>query len=441
MTFIDRVEEQLDRIDERNASLNALLHVRDRTQILAEARGIEQRIASGTAGQLAGYTLVVKANINVCGLPTSCASRTLEGYRATYDADVIERIRAADGLILGIANCDEFAAGSSGTHSAFGPTRNPIDHERISGGSSSGSAAAVAAGFCDLALGTDTGGSVRNPASHCGVVAIKPSYGRVSRHGVIDLSMSLDQVGPIARDVESALLLLSVISGYSSNDVTTIDTPVPDITSETDRRIRFSVLELTGIAIDPEVKAVFERAIRSIESTLEEPLERITIPQIPLGVATYYPIVYTEFYSATRRFDGRRYGLRIDEQAGEEVQRRIRAGARITHSEDEHRFYRRALTVKAELTTAFEESFTKTDIILSPVVPVVARRLAESVRAEEEYGEDALTIPANLAGLCAASIPAGEAYDLPVGIQLSAARFEEEVLAEGMRRIAAILSR
>lgn len=442
VSFSTRVGEQFDRIDERNASLNALLFVRDRDEVLAEAKAIEERIADGTAGRLAGLTVAVKANINVVGLPVSCASRVLESYRATYDADVVSRIRAEDGLIIGIANCDEFACGSSGTHSAFGATRNPIDEERIAGGSSSGSAVAVAAGFCDVALGTDTGGSVRNPASHCGVVAIKPSYGRVSRHGVVDLSMSLDQVGPVARDVEDALRVLEVIAGYSEHDATSVDTPVPALTTphlSSDRRPRCAVLDLSDLHVDPNVLAVFDRSVGLLEAVLG-PLKRVSIPEAPLSVATYYPIVYTEFYSSTRRFDGRRYGLLIDDHAGEEVRRRIRAGARITHAEDEHRFYRRALSVRASITASFDEAFKEFDVILSPVVPSVARRIDESVSPEEEYDADALTIPANLAGICAASIPAGEALGLPVGIQLVSRRFGEEDLAAGMRIVSDVLS-
>ena len=437
VSFVDRVGEQFDRIEERNERINALLFVRDRDEVLAEARAVEERIASGSAGRLAGRTIVVKANINVVGLPISCASKVLESYRGTYDADVVERIRAEDGVLVGIANCDEFASGSSGLHSAFGPTLNPVDESRIAGGSSSGSAAAVAAGFCDLALGTDTGGSVRNPASHCGVVAIKPSYGRVSRHGIVDLSMSLDQVGPIARDVEDAVLLLGVIAGYSERDATTVDAP---LVLDREGSCRYAVLDISDLSIDPEVLASFESTISRIEGVLG-PLERVSIPQIALSVATYYPIVYTEFFSATRRFDGRRFGLFIDEHAGVEVQRRIRAGARITHAEDEHRFYRKALSVKAQLTRSFEEAFSDFDAILSPVVPVVARPISQEVSPEDEYAEDALTIPANLAGLCAASIPGGEAYDLPVGLQIVCRSFGEDALASAMREISGIVSR
>jgi aspartyl-tRNA(Asn)/glutamyl-tRNA(Gln) amidotransferase subunit A len=434
VSFSLRVAEQFDRIKMRNAQLNALLYVRDRSEVLEESKLIEERIACGSAGKLAGRTVVIKANINAVGFPVSCASKVLESYRGTYDADVIERIRAEDGLIIGVANCDEFACGASGTHSAFGPTRNPIDETRIPGGSSSGSAVAVAAGFCDVALGTDTGGSVRNPASHCGVVAIKPSYGRVSRHGIIDLSMSLDQVGPIARDVEDALLVLEAIAGYSENDATTFDGAVVQLSQRSKRELRFAVLDVSELDIDPEVSAVFDASVRKLEAALGS-FERVTIPEIPLSVATYYPLVYTEFYSATRRFDGRRYGLAIDEHAGAEVLRRIRAGARITHAEDEHRFYRKALSVKAKITASFERAFETFDVILSPVVPAPARRIDAPVSPEDEYGEDALTIPANLAGLCAASMPAGEALGVPIGIQLIARSLGEAYLAEGMRQV------
>lgn len=432
VSFTQRLSEQLDTIERDNERINALLFVRPRDELLAEAESIEQKIENGSAGALAGLSFAIKANINVIGLPISCASRTLESYRGTFDADVITSIKQEDGLIIGIANCDEFASGSSGTHSAFGPTRNPRDESRIPGGSSSGSAASVAAGFCDVALGTDTGGSVRNPASHCGVVAIKPSYGRVSRHGIIDLSMSLDQVGPIARDVATALRVLSVIAGRSTSDATSIDAPVPDLTN--DSSVRFGVLDLDGIPVSDAVRSIFDAKVAQLESTLG-PLPRIRIEDAALAVATYYPLVYTEFFSATRRFDGRRYGLRIDDAAGDEVKRRILAGMRITHAEDEHQFYRKALAIKTRIAKSFDTAFGTVDAIISPVVPTLPRKLDEQVSPEDEYAEDALTIPANLAGICGASVPTGDVDGVPVGIQVLAPAMREDILASAMRML------
>lgn len=424
----EHVQAQLERIAERNEELNLLLFVRDEAELIEEADLIDARIADGSAGALAGCTIAVKANINVIGLPITAASKTLESYMGTYDADVIQRIKAEDGLIIGIANCDEFASGSSGMHSAFGPSRNPHDPARITGGSSSGSAAAVAAGFCDAALGTDTGGSVRNPASHCGVVAIKPSYGRVSRHGVIDLSMSLDQVGPIGRDVDTAARLLEAIAGYSKNDATTHDVPV-DLS---ERKVRFGVLDLAELDVDPDIMAAFDARVSELE-TEHGAFPRISIEHIGLAVATYYPLVYTEFFSGTRRFDGRRYGLPIDEVAGDEVKRRILGGKMIAHAEDEHQFYRKSLAIKERIAKSFDAAFGSVDAILSPVVPRIPRRLDEDVAPEDEYAEDAITIPANLAGICAASVPMSSVHGLPIGIQVLAPRLREDLLVSAMR--------
>lgn len=432
--FAKRLAAQLDRIEADNERINALLFVRPRSELLAEAKRIEEKMASKKAGRLAGLSIAIKANINKTGFPVSCASRTLEGYRAPYDADVVARIEAEDGLIVGVANCDEFASGASGRHSAFGPTRNPRDESRIPGGSSSGSAASVAAGFCDAALGTDTGGSVRNPASHCGVVGIKPSYGRVSRHGIVDLAMSLDQVAPVACDSATALRVLGVIAGVSENDATTFDVPVPDLAADPKKTIRFGVLDLSELEISPAVLRVFDARVAELESSLGA-LPRVSIDYISLAVATYYPLVYTEFFSATRRFDGRRYGKPIDEVGGDEVKRRIFAGRRIALAEDENRFYRKSLVVSEHIAASFERAFERVDVILSPVVPMLPRKLDEKVLPEDEYAEDALTIPANLAGICAASLPAGEAKGLPVGIQILAPRLREDVLAAAMRLV------
>lgn len=434
VAFAERLAQQLDRIEADNERINALLYVRPRDELLAEAKRIDAKIAKGDAGRLAGLSIAIKANINKTGFPTNCASRTLEGYAAAYDADVVARIEAEDGLIIGVANCDEFACGASGTHSAFGATKNPRDETRISGGSSSGSAASVAAGFCDAALGTDTGGSVRNPASHCGVVGIKPSYGRVSRHGVVDLSMSLDQVAPIARDVETALRVLNVIAGFSENDATTYEAPVPDLAKDPKSELRFAVLDLSPFSISKDVTGVFDARIAELESSIGK-LPRVSIDSIGLAVATYYPLVYTEFFSATRRFDGRRYGKPIDEAGGDEVKRRILAGKRIALAEDENRFYRKALVVKERIAESFTEAFEDVDVILSPVVPVPARLITDDILPEDEYAEDALTIPANLAGICGASLPAGDAKGLPVGIQLLAPRLREDILAAAMRLV------
>src|SRR3989344_4585725 len=308
--------KEIEKNDKKGKKINAFLELNPNA--IEEAKKIDSK---SKKGKLAGKIIAVKSNINVKGLTTNCASKTLENYKATYDADVIKKIKKEDGLIIGMTNMDEFASGSSGETSAFGPTRNPRDINLIPGGSSSGSAAAIAADFCDVALGSETGGSVRNPASHCGIVGIKPSYGSVSRHGLIDLSMSLDQVGVFAKNVSDAAILLDVIREKSENDGV----------SENTKKINFSEIEkipkniTVGILDfnigDKDIKNLVELKINKATAKYNWEIKRINLKYLDLAVQTYYPLVYVEFFSGTRRFDGRRYGKKIEDSAGAEVLR------------------------------------------------------------------------------------------------------------------------
>jgi len=418
MTFVEKVKKQLEKIKKENKEINAILQVNPKA--LEQAKEIEKKIKSKKAGKLAGKTIAIKSNINVLGLNSSCASKTLENYKASYDATVIKKIKEEDGLIIGIANCDEFACGSSGKNSAFGPTKNPNAIDRIPGGSSSGSAAAVAAGFCDLALGSDTGGSIRSPASCCGVVGMKPSYGVVSRYGLIDLSMSLDQIGPFANNVEDALVLLNVIRGKDENDSTSLESKKVEI-----KKLGKIKIGVPNVKADSKIKELIENKLKELKNV---EIVKIKLPHVHLATQTYYPIVYTEFFSATRKFDGRKYGKKIEEVCGEEVLRRILGGKEISQAEYKGKYYRKALQVKGLIKKEIEQALDKVDAIIMPTLPVLPWKLNSNISVEEEYASDALTVLANLAEIPAISIPAGEVGGIPVGMQILGKRMTESLI-------------
>jgi aspartyl-tRNA(Asn)/glutamyl-tRNA(Gln) amidotransferase subunit A len=422
---LKKLNEYLERIEKDNGKLNIFLEVRPRSELEKEAKNVQKKIDSGKAGKLAGKFIGIKANINVECLHISCASKTLEKYVGTYDATVVKRIKEEDGIILGILNCDEFASGSSGETSAFGVVRNPINPEFIPGGSSSGSAAAIAAGFCDLTLGSDTGGSIRNPASHCGVVGIKPTYGSVSRYGLIALAMSFDQIGPLAKTVSEAALLLEVIRGKDEKDSISLESEKLDL-SKLGKRKNFIVGILDYEIKDQKIKKLFDNTIEKLKKKYSFEFKKIKIKNLDLAIETYYPIVYTEFFSGTRKFDGRRYGEKIEDSCGEEVLRRILGGQEITRSEHEGRIYYNALRVKKFIEEEYKKAFLKVDVILSPAVPRLPHKIGEKISVEEMYSYDALTIPSNLAGNCAMSVPVGKIDGIPVGMQIMGDKFKEQ---------------
>ena len=413
--------------DKQGKKINAFLQVRGEEELIREAKIIDEKIKNGKAGKLAGKIIAVKANINVKGLNASCASRTLENYKAPYNATVIKKIKQEDGLIIGMTNMDEFACGASGETSAFGPTKNPQVLELIPGGSSSGSAAAVAAGFCDVALGSDTGGSIRNPASHCGIIGLKPSYSSVSRYGLIDLSMSLDQIGPLARNVEDAALLLSVIQGKDEKD--SISQEIKSVNSKSARldinKLKVGVLDIK--ISDDRIQNLINDKITKAVKKYSWKLEKVKLNYIDLAVQTYYPLVYVEFFSGTRKFDGRRYGKRIENSAGVEVLRRILGGSEITKAEFKGRYYYLALKAKKLIEEEFSKAFKKFDAIVMPVYPILPWKIGDvkKMSVQDIYSADALTIPANLAGNCAVSIPAGKVDNVPVGMQIMCDKFQD----------------
>jgi len=422
MNIQEKARRYLDKIKKEDKKINAFLYVNEK--VVDEVCEIEKKIEKGKKkGRLYGYVFGVKSNINVRGMLISCASKSLEEYYGTYDASIIEKIKKEDGLIIGMTNCDEFASGSSGEYSAFGPTENPVVPGRISGGSSSGSAAAVAAGFCDVALGSDTGGSVRNPASHCGIVGIKPSYGSVSRYGLVDLSMSLDQIGIFAKDVKDAELVFEVIKGKDDRD--TISFSILDDKIKEIGKLEVGVVKLSGV--DRRIQEVVDKKIEVLKEKYKWSFSEIKLEHIDLAVETYYPIVYSEFFSATRRIDGRKYGKKIEENSGEEVLRRIFGGSEITKAEFEGAYYRKALEVKEVIKEEFERAFEKFDFLILPTVPSLPWEIgkASEMKAEEVYAADALTIPMNLAGNCAVSVPAGKIGKIPIGLQVCCNKGED----------------
>ena len=414
----DKVKSCLSKIKEYNKLINAFIEVRDEKELIAEALALDSKPKKG---KLYGYVIGVKSNICVRGLRASCASKTLADFEAPYDATVISKIKSEDGLIIGMLNCDSFACGWTGETSAFGKTHNPAVPDHISGGSSSGSAAAVSAGFCDVALGSDTGGSIRVPAAFCGVVGVKPSYGCVSRYGLIDLSMSLDQIGPIAKNVSDAMLLLDVIKGIDEKDTTTFDSKLLKI--EKVGKLNFGVVTVpeTDVRIIDLMATVLDKAVVGLKWSEK----KVALKYIELAIQTYHPLVWTEFFSATRRMDGRRYGKKIEDSAGAEVLRRISGGSEISKAEFEGQYYQKALTVKELIKKEFERVLNEVDCLIMPTTPMLPWKFGTKVSIEHLYAVDALTIPSNLAEVCAISIPIGFIDKKPVGIQVVCAKGHE----------------
>lgn len=401
---------------------------------------------------LGGIPIALKDNINALGEPCTCGSRFLQGgYVAPYDATVTRKLRQAGAVIFGRTNMDEFAMGSSTENSALGLTRNPHDLSRVPGGSSGGSAAAVAAHTAIAALGSDTGGSIRQPASHCGVVGLKPSYGRVSRFGLVAFASSLDQIGPLTRSVDDAAAILQAIAGHDPADSTSLAAPVPDYLAEIDRGVAGMKLglprEYFGDGIDPAVRAQVTAAAQRLEAAGAELVE-ISLPHTEHAVATYYILAPAEASSNLSRFDGVRYGVRHGGSGdlldlyrdsreagfGPEVKRRILLGTYVLSSGYYDAYYTRAQKVRTLIRQDFEKAFAGVDAILSPVAPGPARKIGENAgNPLQEYLSDIFTLSANLAGICAISVPVGtvpaeNGSALPVGLQILGPHLGEATL-------------
>ena len=425
--------ENFLKLIKENKKINAFIYVNK--YAVKQAEAVDKKIKQGKAGRLAGLAIAVKSNINVIDMPITCASKTLENYYGTFDSDVIKKIKQEDGIIIGMANMDEFASGISGESSYFGRTINPACSERVPGGSSSGSAAAVAACMCDIALGSDTGGSIRNPASNCGIVGVKPSYGRVSRYGLIDLSMSLDQIGPLCNDVFGCALMLEIISSKSDYDPISYDKPVEKYSDfKKINKIKIGLSpDFEKLCKDKRIYALIKGCAEKLAEKTNSKIKKINLEYVDLAVQTYYPIVYVEFFSGTRKLDGRKYGRKIEDSCGEEVLRRIIGGKEISKAEHHGAYYRKALRVKDLIKKDFDSAFKDVDIIISPAMPSLPHKLGDKINPEEAYAFDAFTIPANLAGICSGVVRAGKVDGVPVGLQIFAPAFKEKILFDAMK--------
>ncbi|MGZ3605646.1 MAG: Asp-tRNA(Asn)/Glu-tRNA(Gln) amidotransferase subunit GatA [Thermodesulfobacteriota bacterium] len=413
-----------------------------------QADQVDGKIAKGEQiGDLAGIPLGLKDILCTKGIETTCASKILKGYIPFYDATVIQRLRERDGVFLGKLNMDEFAMGSSTENSGFQITRNPWDLNRIPGGSSGGSAAAVAADECIAALGTDTGGSIRQPAACCGVVGLKPTYGRVSRYGLVAFASSLDQIGPITKDVEDCAILMSAICGYDPCDSTSVNVEVPDYRQslkKTIKEIRIGIPEEYFIeGIDPEVEKSVRDAIDSFRKWGAE-IQTISLPHTEYAVAIYYIIATAEASSNLARYDGVKYGFRSKgyrdlmemytqtraKGFGKEVKRRIILGTYVLSAGYYDAYYRKASQVRTLMRKDFEEAFQKVDVIVAPTAPTPAFRIGEKTEDPlQMYLSDIHTIPVNLAGIPAMSIPCGFSREgLPIGLQIMGKHFDEGLL-------------
>ena len=437
----------LESIRRRDRQVKAFLSV-DTEGALARARDVDARRRRGEPlGPLAGVPVAVKDVLCTKGQRTTCGSKILAEFVPPYDAGVVERLHRADAVLIGKTNMDEFAMGSSTENSAFHPTCNPWDLERIPGGSSGGSAAAVAACEAPLALGTDTGGSIRQPAGLCGVVGLKPSYGRVSRYGLVAFASSLDQVGPFGHTVADAALLLEVIAGHDRRDSTSVDRPVPAYSRSVDEPVRPLTVgvpkEYFGEALDPEVAAAVRSAIE-VYKGLGAKLEEVSLPHSPFALATYYLVATAEASSNLARYDGVHYGHRsadhkglIDMYArsrgegfGAEVKRRIMLGTYALSSGYKDAYYLKALKVRRLIRDDFDKAFTRCDVVMGPTTPTAAFKIGErSDDPLQMYLSDIYTITCNLAGLAGVSVPCGfTKTGLPIGLQIIGAPFEEEKL-------------
>ena len=441
----------LDRIDAVDGRVSAFMSV-DRDDALGQADAADAALAKGAthAGQpLLGVPVSMKDLFCIRGQPANCSSKILGDFRSPYDGTVVRKLRDAGAVLFGRVNMDEFAMGSSTENSAFGRTHNPWDLERVPGGSSGGSAAAVVAQECFGSIGTDTGGSIRQPAALCGCVGLKPTYGRVSRYGVVAFASSLDQVGPLARDVRDSAVLLGAMAGHDPRDSTSVPTEVPDYVAGLGgdlKGIRLGLpREYLIDGIDPGVRAAFDEAVKQCEALGAE-IHEVSMPHTEYGVATYYVVATAEASANLSRFDGIRYGDRVDGDDpfslycntrgrgfGEEVKRRIILGTYVLSSGYYDAYYLRAQKVRTLIKRDFEQAFESVDALITPTVPAPAFKAGEKMDDPlQMYLSDIFTISCNLAGTCGISLPCGFTGDpkLPIGLQILGKPFEESRLLQ-----------
>ncbi len=441
----ERCAEALEVVRNR-ADLGAFLHV-DREGASSAASESDERFAAGLARPLEGLVVAVKDNISVTGQPLTCASRMLEGFRPLYNATVVERLRDAGAVIIGKTNMDEFAMGSSNESSAFGPVRNSFDADRVPGGSSGGSAVAVAAGMCHVALGSDTGGSIRQPAAFCGVYGLKPTYGRVSRHGLVAFASSLDQIGIFSRTVEDMQEVFEVIAGPDPMDSTSAQEIPP--AAEMPARPRIAALplkQLDGCA--PQIISAYTAYLEKLAST-GAVIEDVELPHSQLWIPTYFILATAEASSNLARFDGVRYGLRVEAEDGDittasrtagfgaEVQRRIMLGTFALSKGYGEAYYTKAQQARMLIRQSYDRVFETYDAFALPTTPTTAFQLGEKSDPVSMWLSDYFTVSANIAGIPALSVPFGEdEKGLPIGMQLQGPMFSDERLMELAARLA-----
>jgi aspartyl-tRNA(Asn)/glutamyl-tRNA(Gln) amidotransferase subunit A len=440
----DLAASYYERIEKKNPRLNAYLCL-TKDRALAQAARVDDAAAKGDPlGVLAGIPVGIKDVLVMRGAPATAGSKILEGYRPPYDATAVAKLEAAGAVLLGKLNCDEFAMGSSTENSAYGPVRNPVDTERVPGGSSGGSAAAVAANLAVATLGSDTGGSIRQPASFCGVVGVLPTYGRVSRYGLIAYASSLDRVGPFAANVRDAATLLTVIAGHDAKDATSSPAPVPDFAAESDKPaegLRIGVpAEYFAEGLDPEVRAAIEKGIAALEAA-GCVVKTVSLPNTRYAIPVYYLIATAEASANLARFDGVRYGPRSKESAtladmyrhsreegfGAEVKRRILLGTYALSAGYYDAYYLKAQQVRRILAEEYLRAFAEVDAIVTPTAPTAAFKLGEKTGDPlAMYLADIYTVTASLSGICGVTVPCGATKTgLPVGMQVLAAHLNE----------------
>lgn len=448
VTSREITESVVKRIEEVEGRVHAYI-TRTPDLALEQAAAADARIQKGNAGPLTGIPLAIKDVICTQGVVTTCGSHILDNFIPPYDATVVEKLKAAGAVFLGKANMDEFAMGSSTENSSFGATHNPWDLERIPGGSSGGSAAAVAADECIASLGSDTGGSIRQPAACCGVVGMKPTYGRVSRYGLVAFSSSLDQIGPFGKDIRDTAMVLSAISGHEPRDSTSMNLPVPDFTRALTGDVRGMVLgiprELSGEGLDPEVSSAVQRAVETLKKLGAKTVE-VSLPHSEYALAVYYIIAPCEASSNLARFDGVKYGFRAKgiqdlqdmyqetrrQGFGTEVKRRIMLGTYALSAGYYDAYYLKASRVRTLIRDDFERAFERCDVIVMPTAPTPAFKLGEKVDDPlQMYLSDIFTIPCNLAGIPGLSLPCGFTREgLPIGLQILGNHFQEEKILQ-----------
>lgn len=443
ITSVALTEACLARIDATDAQLNAFISV-CRDEAIEAARAADARLAQGDAPMLTGVPVALKDIFITQGIRTTCASKILANFIPPYDGTAVRKLKEQGAVIVGKLNMDEFAMGSSNENSAHGPVRNPWNMECVPGGSSGGSAACVAARQVPASLGTDTGGSIRQPASHCGVVGLKPTYGRVSRYGVIAFASSLDQVGPLARNVRDCAIMLQAVAGYDPADSTSVDTPVPDYLADLEKGIKGMKIGLPQeyfvAGLDPEVKQAVEQVVEQYRELGAEIVD-VSLPHTRYAVSCYYLIATAEASSNLARYDGVRFGERVDpgkglidmytatrsQGFGDEVKRRIMLGTYALSSGYYDAYYLKAQKVRTLIRNDFLSAFNEVDCILTPVAPTPAFALGDKTADPlQMYLSDIFTLSANLAGICGLSLPCGQAQNgLPIGFQLLGKPFDE----------------